>query len=612
MVNSMSLLPRGVILISLAALVAHAAESSLTPPFFSGEVDQRAAALVAQMTLDEKIGQMIQADYLALLGHEEDVTRLALGSVLHGGSSDPADNSATTWADVVDALQRRALATRLKIPLLYGVDAVHGHNNVLGAVIFPHNIGLGATRDPALVERAGRVTALEMLATGPNWTFAPGVIVGRDERWGRTYESFGEEPGLVGTLGAAVVRGFQTANLAAPTAVLACAKHFLGDGGTAGGRDQGDTICDEPTLRRLFLAPYVEAVRAGAGSIMVSYNSWNGRKMHGQRGLLTDVLKGELGFRGFVVSDWAAIDQLPGDYAAQIEASINAGLDMIMIPNGPPKKNNYAQFAALLREHVNAGRVSEARIDDAVRRILRVKFAMGLEARPFANRALLADFGSAEHRAVARECVQRSLVLLKNAAHALPLGPAVRRVRVIGAAADDLGAQCGGWTISWQGSHGAVTPGGTTVLAGLRQVAPAGCTITYDADGSSPDAADAIVVVAAEDPYAEGKGDRANLGLLEKDLAALRVARAAKTPIVLVLLSGRPMILGDALELCDALVAAWLPGTEGAGVADVLFGVHAPTGRLPVSWPRSMAQVPINLGDAAYDPLFPFGFGLGY
>ena len=578
---------------------------------FSGDVDQRANALVAQMTLEEKVGQMIQADYLALLGHEEDVTRLALGSVLHGGSSDPGDNSAGAWADAADSLQRRALATRLKIPLLYGVDAVHGHNNVPGAVIFPHNLGLGATRDPALVERAARVTAEEVVATGPNWTFAPGVIVGRDERWGRTYESFGEDPALVGLLGAAAVRGFQTANLAAPTSILACAKHFLGDGGTTGGKDQGDTVCDEATLRRLFLAPYVDAVRAGAGSVMVSYSSWNGAKMHGQRGLITDVLKGELGFRGFAVSDWAAIDQLSPDYSADVATSINAGLDMIMIPNGPGKKNNYADFARLLLEHVRAGRVSEARVTDAALRIVRVKVAMGLMERPLVGRSQLAQLGTPAHRAVAREAVQKSLVLLKNERGALPLKRAMHVV-VVGAAADDLGAQCGGWTISWQGSHGEVTPGGTTLLAGLVTGGGRDIRISFDPDAAKLDGADAIVAVLAEDPYAEGKGDRANLSLPEKDLALLRRAHAAKLPVSLVLLSGRPLILGEALGLCDAVVAAWLPGTEGAGVADVLFGAKAPTGKLPVSWPRTMAQIPINLGDANYDPLFPFGFGLSY
>ncbi len=595
-------------LILLVAPFLRAAESPLP---FSGEVDRQAAALVAQMTLEEKVGQMIQADYLALQGHEDDITRLALGSVLNGGSSDPGDNSPLAWADAVDACQRRALATRLKIPLLYGIDAVHGHNNIPGAVIFPHNIGLGAARDPALVERAARVTAEEMAATGANWAFAPGVIVARDERWGRTYESFGEEPGPVGVLGASAIRGLQTADLAGPTAVLACAKHFLGDGGTTGGKDQGNTVCDEPTLRRLFLAPYVEAVRAGVGSIMVSYSSWNGGKMHGQRGLLTDVLKGELGFRGFLVSDWAAIDQLPGDYSTQIETAINAGLDMIMIPKGPGKKNNYQEFYTLLLAHVRAGRVPEARINDAVQRILRVKLTMNISARPFATRALLAQLGSPEHRAVARECVQRSLVLLKNEHRALPLQKSVHHLLVVGAAADDLGGQCGGWTISWQGGRGTVTPGGTTLLAGLRQVAPADCTVSYDATGESLAGADEIVAVIGEEPYAEGKGDRTDLRLAEKDLALLRRAHAAKVPVVLVLLSGRPLILGEALDLSDALVAAWLPGTEGAGVADVLFGKKPFTGKLPMSWPRTMAQIPINVGDASYDPLFAYGFGLG-
>lgn len=609
MLGAMNKTPLVGALVALVSLKMFAAAAA-TP--FTGEVESRAAALVAQMTLEEKVGQMIQADFLALTGHEDDITRLALGSVLHGGSSDPSDNSAQTWANTVDSLQRRALASRLKIPLLYGVDAVHGHNNVLNAVIFPHNLGLGATRDAALVERAARVTAQEVAATGPNWTFAPGVIVGRDERWGRTYESFGEEPALVGSLGAAAVRGLQSANFAAPDAILACAKHFLGDGGTTGGKDQGNTECDEPTLRKIFLAPYVDAVRAGVGSIMVSYSSWNGAKMHGQRGLITDVLKGELGFRGFVVSDWAAIDQLPGTYSEQIVTSINAGLDMIMIPNGPGKKNSYPDFARLLLENVHAGRVSEARVTDAALRILRVKCAMNLFARPFANRALLAEFGSAAHRAVAREAVQKSLVLLKNDHGALPLKKSLKNLAVVGAGADDLGAQCGGWTISWQGEHGYVTAGGTTLLAGLRAVAPKGCTVNFDADATNLAGAEAIVAVIAEEPYAEGKGDRADLGLAEKELALLRRAHDAKVPVTLVLLSGRPRILGEALNLTDAVVAAWLPGTEGAGVADVLFGAKAPSGKLPVSWPRSMAQIPINIGDATYDPLYAYGFGLTY
>jgi beta-glucosidase len=608
----MHFVPLGLGLLFLSASALRAAEIQPAAPPFSGETELRARDLLGQMTIDEKIGQMMQVDFLALAPHPEDVTRLALGSVLNGGSSDPPDNSPGTWADAVDALQKRALATRLKIPLLYGIDAVHGHNNVLGAVIFPHNLGLGATRDAALVERAARITAREVIATGPNWAFAPAVIVGRDERWGRSYESFGEEPELVATLGAAAIRGFQTNDLSGTTSVLACAKHFLGDGGTTGGVDQGNTAVDEATLRRLFLPPYAAAVRAGVGSIMVSYSSWNGEKMHGQRHLLTDVLKGELGFRGFLISDWAAIDQLPGDYTAQIERSLNAGLDMIMLPTSPQKKNTYLEFARRLHELVQQGRVSETRIDDAVLRILRVKLAMGLFQRPLANRALLDEVGSPDHRAVARECVQRSLVLLKNSPAALPLPPTLHRLTVMGRAADDLGMQCGGWTISWQGSHGDVTPGGTTILDGLRQGAPANCQVTYDAQGNAPAEADAVVVVLGEEPYAEGRGDRKNLNLPASDLDLLRRARAKNVPVVLVLLSGRPLILGEALNLSDAIVAAWLPGTEGAGVADVLFGKTPPHGRLPVSWPRTTAQIPINVGDASYDPLFPYGFGLSY
>lgn len=580
---------------------------------WSADVEQRAHALVAQMTLEEKIGQMIQADYNALLHHEDDVTRLALGSVLNGGDSDPGDNSALAWVDAVDGLQQRALKTRLKIPLLYGIDAVHGNNNIPGAVIFPHNVGLGATRDPQLVERAERITALEVRATGPNWAFAPGVIVGRDERWGRTYESFGEDPALVSELGAAGVRGFQTDNLANANAVLACAKHYLGDGGTTRGVDQGNTECDEPTLRRLFLPPYAAAVRAGVGSIMISYSSWNGTKMHGNRYLITDVLKGELGFRGFTVSDYAAIDQLGRNYAADIEKSVNAGVDMVMIPYGPGQPNNYAEFAQSLRQLVQAGRVPEARVTDAAERILRVKIAMDVFAHPLADRAALAQLGSAEHRAVARECVQHSLVLLKNDRTALPLAKTIHKVRVIGAAADDLGAQCGGWTITWQGAHGNVTTG-TTLLAGLRQVAPANCTIAFDPKGTDATAADAdaTLVVLAEEPYAEGKGDRSDLRLPDADIALLHAARQANRPVILVLYSGRPMLLDDAAGLSDAIVAAWLPGTEGAGVADVLFGAVSPTGKLPMSWPRSTAQIPINVGDAKYDPLYAYGYGLSY
>lgn len=574
--------------------------------------DRRAGELLLKMTLDEKIGQMIQVD-MAALKDKHDLARLAIGSMLSGGGSDPKDISAKGWADASDDFQSYALKSRLKIPLLYGVDAVHGHNNVNGAVIFPHNIGLGATRNPQLVERAARATAEEIAGTGIDWTFAPGVIVARDERWGRTYESFSEDPALVGELGAAAVRGLQTARLSHPTAILACAKHFLGDGGTLGGKDQGDVLCDEATLRRLFLAPYEPAIRAGVGSIMVSFSSWNGQKLHGHRRLLTDVLKGELGFRGFLISDWAAIDQLAtNDYRRAIEMSINAGLDMVMIPNGPGTPNNYVEFARFLRELVEAGRVPQARIDDAARRILRLKVELGLFERPFTDRTLTAPVGNAQRREIARDCVRQSLVLLKNERGALPLKPAARRLHVVGPAADDLGVQCGGWTIEWQGKPGKVLDGGTTILAALRAAVGPATRLTTSADGTGASGADATLVVLGEKPYAEMFGDRQDLSLTADELKVLRNARAGGAPVVLVLLCGRPLILGEALDLCDALVVAWLPGTEGRGVADVLFGAYNPTGKLPMSWPRAMDQVPINVGDATYDPLFPFGFGLSY
>ncbi len=597
----------------LTPFTASAAEAPLYQFMQPGsEIDRRAHALVQQMTLEEKIGQMTQVDSRALLDHA-DLTKYAIGSVLSGGSSDPkTGNTAKDWADHYDYFQRPALQTRLKIPILYGIDAVHGHNNVIGATLFPHNIGLGATRNPALLEELGRATAREIAATGIDWTFAPAVIVGRDERWGRTYESFAEEPGLVGELGAAYIRGLQTAQLAGPTAILACAKHFLGDGGTTGGVDQGDTRMEEPELRKLFLAPYVPAIRAGVATIMVTYNSWNGNKLHGHKHLLTDVLKNELGFRGFLISDYAAIDQLPGDFKSDIETSINAGLDMIMIPHGADRKpNTYIEFINDLKELVQAGRVPMSRIDDAVERILRVKLESGLFEHPLADPRLLPEVGSAAHRELARRAVRESLVLLKNEKQALPLAKTAKHLVLAGNGADNLGRQCGGWTIDWQGSPGRPTEG-TTILEGFKQSLGAATQVTYSADASNLAGADAVVVVLAEEPYAEGKGDRRDLRLTAAELAILRSAKAGGAPVVLVLLSGRPLILGEALDLADAVVAAWLPGTEGRGVADVLLGAYAPTGKLSFSWPRNMEQIPINVGDHPYDPLFPFGYGLTY
>jgi beta-glucosidase len=574
------------------------------------------------MTLAEKIGQMTQAE-LGSLGDLSDVSRLALGSVLCGGGSDPLDgNGVAAWADANDACQKQALASRLKVPLIFGVDAMHGHSNVLDAVIFPHNIGLGCTRDAALVKEIGKVTAHETRATGINWAFAPCVTAPQDDRWGRTYEGYSEDSQLSGALGTALVRGLQGVSLSDPKHVLACAKHFAGDGGTAAemrdatgfgeGRrlalDQGDTRLKEPQFRAMHVAQYAPSIQAGVGSVMVSYSSWNGLKCTANKYLLTDVLKTGLGFQGLVISDYNAIAQTDPDFKTAIKKSINAGIDMAMEPN------KYREFIKHLTALVEEGDVPMERIDDAVRRILRVKAAMGLlgeNPNVMANRGLQKQFGSHEHRAVARRAVSQSLVLLKHEGNVLPLAKSAKRIHLAGRGADDIGMQCGGWTIDWQGKAGNVTTGGTTILAGIRQAA-ADAKVTHSVDGSGVGGADVAVVVVGEQPYAEGYGDDADLSLDEADLATIRRVKEAGVPIVLVVLSGRPLILGDALEAADAVVAAWLPGTEGAGVADVLFGDLAPTGKLSFSWPRSVAQEPINVGDANYDPLFPFGFGLTY
>jgi beta-glucosidase len=599
--------------------------TALAPALVAGRLvaaeDEDAAAtakaeeLLRAMTLDEKIGQMTQAD-LKAVKDKADIARLALGSMLSGGDSDPDDITAAGWARTHDELQKWALQSRLKVPLIYGIDAVHGHNNVDGAVIFPHNIGLGASRDPNLVEQAARITALEMVGTGIRWAFAPCVAVARDVRWGRTYESFGEDPALVQELGAAAVRGLQGSSLGESTSVLACAKHFLGDGGTQGGVDQGNMVSDEATLRKIHLPGYLSAFKAGAGSVMVSYSSWNGVKMHGNHDLLTGLLKGELAFRGLVCSDWGGIDQLSPDYKTAIERSVNAGMDMGMIPNGPGTKNNYVEFITLLKELVSEGKVPVSRIDDAVRRILLVKARMHLFDHPFAEPELTAAVGSAEHRKVARECVQKSLVLLKNEKGALPLAKRVKRLVVAGRAADDLGIQCGGWTITWQGKPGPILKGGTTILQSVRQaIGPrsAVTVITAGPDDAMPPGADAVLVVVGERPYAEMFGDSKTLALPAEDLALLKKARAAGVPVVTVVFSGRPVMLGPVLDSSDAVLAAWLPGTEGAGVADVLFGDVKPTGKLPHTWPRTIDQVPCNADDGtAKDPLFPLGYGMSY
>jgi len=552
--------------------------------------------LLGQMSLAEKVGQMTQASRAALQGAE--VREFFLGSVLNGADDLVKPNTAEGWADATDRFQMQALGTHLGIPFIYGIDAVHGHALLRGATVFPHNIGLGATRNPEIAEKAGKVTAEEVSATGIKWAFAPCIAVPRDERWGRTYEGFGETAELSSMFAPSVVRGMQGEKLGAPGSIVACAKHFVADGGTDKGTDQGDAKISEQELRAIHLPGYAAAVKAGLGSVMVSFSSWNGARMHGQKYLLTDVLKGELGFQGFVVSDWEGIDNMGTSYKENVANAINAGVDMAMAAAG------YHKFIRTVKSLVSSGRIPMSRIDDAVRRILRVKAAAGLWEHPMSDRRLAGQIGSAEHRAIARDAVRQSVVLLKNDKHVLPLKKNAN-VNVAGAKANDMGAQCGGWTVGWQGRLGAVTAG-TTIQRAIENAVASHTLVTGTGQ------ADVVVVVVGESPYAEGAGDSRDLTLTSSDRGAIANARKSGKPVVTVLLTGRPIIVEDWLPLTDALVVAWLPGTEGDGVADVLFGDYKPTGKLPHSWPRSMSQIPINQGDAKYDPLFPYGFGLSY
>jgi beta-glucosidase len=577
------------------------------------------------MTLEEKAGQMTLVEKNSIAPAE--VAALSIGGVLSGAGGSPRPNTPEAWAAMVRDFEEAALRSRLAIPLLYGADAVHGHGNVRGAVVFPHNIGLGASRDPDLVERVARATAEELVATGVNWNYAPTVAVPQDIRWGRTYEGFGERTGLVSQLGAAAVRGAQTTadgfGLGWPGAVLATPKHFVGDGGTAWGSstfflqqqyrlDQGVTAVDEATLRAVHLPPYVEAIKAGARCIMVSFSSWGGLKMHAQHYLLTDVLKGELGFRGFLVSDWEAVQQVALDLHTAIVTSVNAGLDMVMVPY------DYRAFIGELIRAVRGGDIGIERIDDAVRRILTAKFESGLFEHPFVDDSRLAQVGCDAHRQLAREAVRRSLVLLKNEDRVLPLSKDAPLIFVAGRAADDIGIQCGGWTVEWLGQPGPITPG-TTILQAIRASCSPRAAVAYEQSGAFADRAEraavGIAVVGELVPYAEGIGDRADLSLSAEDRAAIRALRARCERLVVILVSGRPMIVTDWLDWADGLIAAWLPGTEGQGVADALFGAAPFTGRLPYTWPRAMDQVPFDLQHPAAvgpgSPLYPYGYGLG-
>ncbi len=570
-------------------------------------VAQRVDDLLARMTMEEKIGQMTQVENHSI--REDDISSRYIGSVLSGGDGAATPNNPTAWATMVSRYQTYAAKTRLAIPLIYGVDAIHGFGGLRGATIFPQNIGLGATRDPELIQRIARATAEEMAGTGIYWNFAPVVAAPHDIRWGRTYEGYSENTDLVAQLGAAYVRGLQPRVAATP-------KHYIGDGGTAWGTsrtnnyklDQGDTQVDEATLRALYLPPYQAAVNAGAQSIMVSFSSWNGVKMHAQKKLITDALKGELGFKGFVVSDWAGINQISNDYNEAIVTSINAGLDMIMVPD------QYPAFIDGLTRAVKNGRVSQARIDDAVRRILTVKFQLGLFEKPEPDPAMLATVGSDAHRQIAREAVRKSLVLLKNENKALPLAKSTPLIYVAGDLANDIGSQCGGWTLVWQGKAGNEMPG-TTILDGLKQAVSSASRVEYKPDGQFDGQADIGIVVVGEKPYSEGVGDRADLSLSDADSALIDRMKARSQKVIVILISGRPMVITTQMVKADAFVAAWLPGTEGQGIADVLFGDYDFTGKLPYTWPRWNSQLPFaNLNAlptrTCAAPLFPFGYGL--
>lgn len=592
---------------------------SITAPTSDPAIERRIDALLAAMSLEQKVGQIIQGDIGST--SPEDVATYHLGSILNGGSSSPGGDEfgpASAWVAAADAYydaSMRPNGNLPRIPVMWGSDAVHGHNNIVGATLFPHNIGLGAARNPALMERIGQVTAIEMRVTGLDWTFAPTIAVARDDRWGRTYESFGEDPAIATSYAAALVHGIQGRRgdkdwLKGPH-IIATAKHFLGDGGTEGGRDRGDARIAEAELIRLHAPAYVAALGADVQSVMASFSGWNGVKMHGNASLLTGVLKQRWGFDGLVVGDWDGHAKVPGCTPTDCPASIAAGLDLYM---GPASwKGLYASTLAATK----SGALPMARLDDAVRRILRVKLRAGLfeagkpSTREYAGRYEL--LGAPDHRAVARQAVQESLVLLKNDG-VLPLKTGAH-ILVAGDGADNVAKQSGGWTLTWQGTGTLPEhfPGATSIFAGVRGAVKAGGgTSELSIDGRFTTKPDAAIVVFGEDPYAEFQGDRADLYFDDPrgSLDIMKRLKAAGIPVVAVFLSGRPLWVNRHINTADAFVAAWLPGSEGGGVADVLFGKAAFKGKLPFSWPADAKGAPLNIGDADYKPLYPFGYGL--
>jgi len=588
-------------------------------------LEVRVAALVAELSLEEKVGQIIQPEIKFIT--PEQVEEFHIGSVLNGGGTSPNNDKfapVTEWVKLADAYYSASVASNgAGIPLIWGSDAVHGHNNVVGATLFPHNIGLGAARDPALIKKIGAATAAEVAVTGIDWTFAPTVAVVRDDRWGRTYESYSEDPSIVREYAKAMVEGVQgvDAQRFSGRHVVATAKHFLGDGGTTRGIDRGDTAVSEQELKDIHAAGFIAALESGVQTVMASFNSWNDVKMHGNPYLLTQVLKETMGFDGFVVGDWNGHRQVPGCTVTSCAAAINAGLDMFMVPSDWQLlyENTLAQ--------ARSGELSLARLDDAVTRIVRVKVRAGLmdkglvSDRPFAARSNV--MGGDEHRALAREAVRKSLVLLKNDNALLPLSPK-QSILVAGSGADNIGKQSGGWTLSWQGTGNTDSdfPGATSIYDALKaSVSAAGGTATLSEAGTYETKPDVAVVVIGEEPYAEWHGDISSIEYqygVKDDLKILQRLKAEGIPVVTVFLSGRPLWVNKEINASDAFVAAWLPGSEGAGVADVLLRdandqvAHDFIGKLSFSWPEFSYQTLLNLGDEDYAPLFSLGYGLSY
>ncbi|VUD66450.1 Beta-glucosidase BoGH3B [Thalassocella blandensis] len=609
---------------------AHPAKwPKLTSPFKqNSEQEKKISDLIAGMTVEQKIAQMIQPEIRAV--SYEDMRKYGFGSYLNGGGAFPNNDkhaSVDDWLAMADAYYEASIDDSVDgqtIPTMWGTDAVHGHNNVIGATIFPHNIGLGATRNPELIKQIGAITAAEVRATGIEWIFAPTVAVVRDDRWGRTYEGYSEDPEIVRGYASAMVNGLQGAagnNILAGEGAIATAKHFLGDGGTHEGDDQGNNLSSEEELRDIHAPGYFSSIEAGVHTVMASFNSWHGKKMHGNKSLLTDVLKGQLGFDGLVVGDWDGHAQIKGCSKESCPQAILAGVDIIMVPN------EWRELYENTVRQVNSGEIPMARIDDAVRRILRVKMRAGLfdgkkpSERKLSGRAELV--GAAKHREVARQAVRESLVLLKNKKGLLPLDRKLN-VLVAGDGADSIGKAAGGWSVTWQGT-GTVNedfPGGTSIYRGIQKlVQDAGGAAELSVGGAYSKKPDVAIVVYGENPYAEGEGDISNLQYQrgsKADLAILQKLKADGIPVVSVFLTGRPLWVNKELNASDAFVVAWLPGSEGQGVADVLFkkddgGVNFDfKGRLSFSWPKYDTQMVLNRNDEEYDPLFPYGFGLTY